>query len=98
MTKTKSREQHTPGPWEISIIRGTQDKNNIYITSQDKDKDFFCSVSNYGPFDPDRILRADANARLICAAPDLLAACKAILDNQAGGETLCRAAVAKAEG
>jgi hypothetical protein len=35
---------------------------------------------------------------LIAAAPDLLAACRAVADNSVGYVDTCRAAIAKAEG
>ena len=43
-----------------------------------------------------------ANARLIAAAPDLLAACKTVLETMNGpdmadADQLCRAAIAKAQ-
>jgi hypothetical protein len=48
------------------------------------------------------IPREEDNARLIAAAPDLLAALKYLLDNQgdysSDGIALCRKAIAKAEG
>lgn len=54
--------KHTPGPWRMSgrEVVGLKEK-------------IICEVPSYG------ILRGkvdDANARLIAAAPDLLAACK----------------------
>lgn len=75
--------QHTPGPWTVDYPRSGQDvtvegrspihKNPIYITRV------------YGP----GILSTDtetrnANARLIAAAPDLLAALEAL--NHMGGD------------
>lgn len=70
MTETK-QTAHTPGPW---IANG-------HAVEQDKPKDVYviCSIHG-GRFEDDRTeSELDSNARLIAAAPDLLAATEAML-------------------
>lgn len=88
---------HTPGPWEISK-HGTPDyapQFGIYAEGSQNDH---CLV---------RYDNAQANARLIAAAPDLLAACEAALDDfyheldsqlRRPTEEMLVAAIAKAKG
>ena len=55
---------HTPGPW---TIEGTRDSDEFWVV---KDEGPVCEISQtFGYPDAD-----EANARLIAAAPDLLAA------------------------
>ncbi len=69
--------KHTPGPWVLVICDSPEEAS--YITSSPKqrsdttwtDSDIAC-VCGERPKDED-----DANAKLISAAPDLLAACMA---------------------
>jgi hypothetical protein len=58
---------HTPGPWTI-------DSNRVasYVTSQDGS---ICRLADWGTSGMHR----DANTRLICAAPDMLAALREVL-------------------
>lgn len=82
---------HTEGPWEVSyggdriLAKGDLPKG----TGQ------FCPVA---AIDPDNVLRADADAKLIAAAPDLLAALKETLRASPAGPHVKRAqaAIAKA--
>lgn len=91
--------RHTPGPWRVEC-----DGTSVCMAGQ-------VCITDPGP---DRATRAElkANAALIAAAPDLLAACRAALaeksrayqdtfdsrmDNDPTVRTL-RAAIAKAEG
>lgn len=88
--------KHTPGPWRVA------GKRTGYIHGPDVQ---VCIVGNYRdtellPFNKERW---DADARLIAAAPDLLAALKDTLRllTQAAGEDFngvenARAAIAKA--
>ena len=92
--------QHTPGPWQywpsIGQVNRPGDPNQI------------CNIPPNGDKKPAD--ENDANARLIAAAPELLEACKAILDidNPPAGEEghidygtalgMARAAIAKATG
>lgn len=93
---------HTPGPWgEVSDEFGWCKRAIAYPDGDDRDHDL--CVVQCG--DPDEL---EANARLIAAAPDLLAAARAalrLLDSVAfvskDGDTakpvaLLRAAVSKA--
>jgi hypothetical protein len=63
----KARSDHTPGPWEYE----SQDPHALgKITSDDGT----LVAEVHGDWDDDH--STEANARLIAAAPDLLAACK----------------------
>lgn len=84
---------HTPGPWKLSEEdTGMNDSGTIL------DPYGHVIVTDvYGRTDDE----AEANARLIAAAPDLLAACKLILAGEADDDTILNAvadAVAKAGG
>ncbi len=84
--------QHTPGPWKVK--QGTD-------VTEDRAKEP-CTVAKCwsSTFAPPRE-EAAANARLIAAAPSLLAACKMVLDDPgltASANDMLRAAIAKAEG
>lgn len=87
------KDRHTPGPWHLS--RHPYDRNYMRITcGNDPAKD-----------DTLRGYCGEANARLIAAAPDLLAALERLLlsgDVRDAAEksalTQARAAIAKAEG
>ncbi len=57
--------EHTPGPWIVSGESIVSDEMEICIANIERD-------GGYEALAPER----DANARLIAAAPDLLAACK----------------------
>lgn len=64
--------KHTPGPWESHQTRG----NNNFDYTLSKMVGVFpgeMATIEFGSSE-----RAEANAKLIAAAPDLLAACKAI--------------------
>jgi hypothetical protein len=68
--------QHTPGPWTaelcyrsgFTVWGGTKDAPFPVVDTQDEE----------GRFGAIRGEKAEANARLIAAAPDLLAVCKRI--------------------
>jgi len=82
MTTTKAT--HTPGPWRVGVPgRG---RFCVYATADGHGRGI-CRMSNTQewPADHQRNLEADANAALIAAAPALLAACKAALDNLDAG-------------
>lgn len=86
--------QHTPGPWEAwlpgrKFVIPTRNFNAV------------CELVDFAR-DPETV---DANARLIAAAPELLAACEAVLSSPTYGDTpseeaveMVRAAIAKARG
>ena len=81
---------HTPGPWKIFPFDGTQ----IIINSSD---DLVAVVYAYDR----KKEEGQANARLIAAAPDLLAVCKEAEHKRRVGTEIYKmlvAAIAKAEG
>lgn len=61
--------QHTPGPWQI-------EKDGVSSTNAPDDGDIICDAPIYAEHS---MKRWEANARLIAAAPDLLAALQAIV-------------------
>jgi len=89
--------QHTPGPWHaVTFDDGSA---RVIIREADipgrEESDADDTIADVLPG-----LDAPANARLIAAAPDLLAACREAL-NHTGyqrGRDLLEAAVARAEG
>ena len=97
MTTNKTNERnettttHTPGPWHID----NETDYRIYVESS------FGVIAKVGPFaeidDEDK-----ANARLIAAAPDLLAACEEAYAFLSAEDLAwlpsLRAAIAKAKG
>jgi hypothetical protein len=96
MTKTI----HTPGPWEFFDALDTEGDPTISIRG---DGEFIATMDtcskNGGPY----VLppKGQANARLIAAAPELLALCKELLDTFPLTDRCCakiRAIIAKAEG
>ena len=103
-----SRPQHTPGPWEYDCVPG-----NRWGVIRERREDGR-GIADMHPSQRvvhDDKRRADtfvfsaedaANARLIAAAPELLAAVRAVADYWAGGDVPAdldaqmRAAIAKA--
>lgn len=86
---------HTPGPWKIGYGGGTGDDFAV-IVSPHRPR----AICNLEPLDYDIL-----NARLIAAAPDLLAALQQIAEipcdhgaQEFCPRTLAREAIAKAEG
>jgi hypothetical protein len=93
---------HTPGPWETEELKIiSQGGPLIAYANEEPDNDLYPLVGE----------EVDANARLIAASPDLLAACKDVADIIQGGDRLetcepwaqdvisrLRNAIAKAEG
>lgn len=83
-------DKHTPGPW---VYEGP--RNSIIVWADDGESRI-CFMTSDGP--------AEANARLIAAAPDLLKALKEAVyvahayDEHPGWLDAARAAIAKAEG
>lgn len=63
---------HTPGPWTIH----GWGEDNYEVNADDE------TVCNVPGFDDETVDsdRAEANARLIAAAPELLAACRSLVD------------------
>jgi len=100
---TKTKAQHTPGPWEIRPFEG------VYGVFSKEDNEVPVATTDYGGDmleGADCQLTQEANARLIAAAPELLEACKTALSklNELDRPVNCRAiqvllgAIAKAEG
>ncbi len=108
---TDNTTQHTPGPWAWH-----EGHDTIWPRGRDGTGPEVVGPSESGLYGPeyqpvvqgfwrndgvaDAEASSPANARLIAAAPDLLAACKAALKGLNGGDwpALCAAAVVKAEG
>lgn len=93
--------KHTPGPWTMHP-RGEDGAEVRAITSV-----AWCGIASTHGASGSQVIRADeaqANARLIAAAPDLLAACEAIIDAatpwapDTPALMMVRAAIAKAKG
>lgn len=97
--------QHTPGPWAVTTVGSC---HGIHPAASDNERDDICRVAphNYHPNGWQAAKgEAEANARLIAAAPDLLAALEACLqrldshDDQSVPECLVAlAAIKKATG
>ncbi len=95
--------KHTPGPWSVF----TRDGYATYIraTNEGGKTDTFviasCECATIRKYFPTRV-EAEANARLISAAPELLAALKNFVDVDYYTErerlAIARAAIAKATG
>lgn len=90
---------HTPGPWQMSGVRGTSPVYKGHGVGPDGQP--YVVIVPYNDKDHAECL---ANARLIAAAPDMLAALKALVTffESTGFKTGfladSRAAIAKAEG
>jgi hypothetical protein len=100
---------HTPGPWEVC-----SDGAGWYIEAMPEREHSLAHISSpEWQESPDTSIdEAEANARLIASAPELLEACKMIVEydedvEESGGEFLrlyikalnaARAAIAKATG
>ncbi|MHC4445234.1 MAG: hypothetical protein ACYTA5_21760 [Planctomycetota bacterium] len=94
---------HTPGPWGIESDPFWVDKTcvyNVIAAPPPGYDDDVCPAKAYGR----NVEEAKANARLIAAAPELLAACKEavrvkrIWKNHDLSYRQCLAAIVKAEG
>lgn len=83
-----AQPQHTPGPW-------SEHDGQIYAENDPKGRTF--ALIPYYDREPEQ----DANARLIAAAPELLAALRWVIGDDSSDEpciVAARAAIAKAEG
>ncbi len=94
---------HTPGPWGIVQDAPLNPKSRYSIGSRQPNgfAIYVCTIRT------ERSLILDgketANARLIAAAPELIEACRAVVErwesgNLAEATRMCAAAIAKAEG
>lgn len=91
--------KHTPGPWIFEEVRGSDDKTLVYrrilnVGNVYKQK----GIASTGIDE-----EAEANARLIAAAPELLEACKAVANDTSHAimgklQAQLRIVIAKAEG
>jgi hypothetical protein len=95
---------HTPGPWIADDFAmefdrrthvGTYDGTPTYYHRNDSICECYVTDTDGGKIGT---LEAEANARLIAAAPDLLAALKHCVIERSEWLTEARAAIAKAEG
>lgn len=88
-----SELKHTPGPWQ------TPGDGRIFGPGEDGEN---IADATWWPSDDGRDSESLANANLIAAAPDLLAACEALLAASEGRTShamdMVREAVAKATG
>lgn len=67
--------KHTPGPWEfVSKLTASENHRGYFIRAEKATRNGKWALAEVQPGDEDGKLGA-ANARLIAAAPDLLAAC-----------------------
>ena len=98
---TESKAKHTPGPWKYHLGRGTNPRFHIHASGGYQIASTTELERHPQAYDENEL--REANARLIAAAPDLLAACKTMRDDWENGNLshaiqLIGAAIAKAEG
>lgn len=97
MSDTATQVMHTPGPWELSEHKNSDGRcvvlaNGIVLA-------LVCARAS-SPASGRQYFEKDANARLIAAAPELLAALKHLVRYDFGdseGAKEARAAIEKAE-
>lgn len=94
---TTAQTTHTPGPWGCTETEGS------WTISADADPVYIATVAMPGRMS--KVDQAEANARLIAAAPELLEACQLALDSLNSlvatntlSKQLLRAAIARATG
>ena len=85
---TQTKTQHTPGPWTATYQRGESDDYAVWaIMAQVSPSTHYTiaegadSVFRLSPNPEEAKAEADANARLMAAAPDLLEACETATEN-----------------
>ena len=66
--------EHTPGPWEVRSARFPSDGGRDFGVGAQVDGRFYCIAEAFEVVGKDKRAPAEANATLIAAAPDLLAA------------------------
>lgn len=87
--------EHTPGPWRATKERRGREQTTLDIRDGDGRQVAMCN----GYVAQNDEEEAFANARLIAAAPDLLAAAKMVMENPGHKAiAMLEAAIAKAEG
>ena len=98
----KASGVHTPGPWTYRRAKYPVDGSYDYAIAAKVGGQEFCIIAEAFGRVADAVWPdAEANARLIAAAPDLLAALKdvvAVADRKTDEFDRARAAIAKAEG
>ena len=99
MKITVSASYHTPGPW-MAVPGGRHDQEVIITTQHRLDQSFSEICGLDVEFTGKHGDEQKANARLIAAAPEMLRALRAIVEesNDPGAVDCARAAIAKAEG
>lgn len=115
MSTTSDKATYTPGPWGYEettlgicrLIVTVEDVQAFQVSPKKDDGELTAHAIAYVPCDYDRESQ-EANARLIAAAPDLLAALKMMLESHDRscrgkdcwivGVDVARFAIAKAEG
>jgi cytochrome P450 len=90
--------KHTPGPWSVSS------RDHVYYVTSDDEMDV-CRVYGANEFsNAEQTANAEADAAMIAAAPDMLAALRALVNGAfatalaSSAVEQARAAIAKAEG
>lgn len=68
--------KHTPGPWSAELLNKSQSNEHWRIGNTEAGNDIVAECTDYASDPGER----DANARLIAAAPELLAACQAFVE------------------
>jgi len=91
---SKTKTKHTPGPWEWGDLPGGRFTNELVVrpAGEFPHGEWIADVGSR--YDDER----RANAALIAAAPDLLAAAQAALEDRLGWRRELRRAVEKATG
>lgn len=99
----ESQSGHTPGPWRAGLGDDQSPRHGEFELACLEHHVFGTGIYAPGDYYSENYAEHEANARLIAAAPDLLAACKRALEDEGAlvGATRrgeIRAAIAKAEG
>lgn len=104
--------EHTPGPWQTvqePEQRATNEMYRYVVVADDPDDPLspwnIAAAFGWVGHQDDPWEQSAANARLIAAAPDLLAACRAVVSAYASGQAydkcpldIVKAAIGKAVG
>lgn len=92
---------HTPGPWEyVAKLTASENHRGFFVRAEKATRNGKWALADVQAGDENGRL-GEANARLIAAAPDLLAALEAVLsvaDRKTDEFDAARAAIAKARG
>jgi hypothetical protein len=85
--------KHTPGPW---ALRAQADRLEVFPVNELGLRPTLATIAKWSR---EGVNESNANARLIAAAPDLLAACLEVAQGYTTrGSEMARAAIAKATG